>query len=76
MRADPKFRYLSVRRADYQEILHEAAVERRCEIRLDQKVVDIQEDLPGVQLQDGTVVRGDLIVIADGKPINASDRIL
>ena len=60
-------RYLSVRRSDYQQVLHKAALEAGCELRLGQKVVNIKEALPGVQLQDGTTVHGDIVVIADGK---------
>jgi salicylate hydroxylase len=47
--------------------LHEAALEAGCKLRLGQKVVSIKEDLPVVQLQDGTTVHGDIVVIADGK---------
>lgn len=46
--------------------MHEAALEAGCELRLGQKVVGIKESLPGVQLQNGTIVHGDLVVIADG----------
>jgi 2-polyprenyl-6-methoxyphenol hydroxylase-like FAD-dependent oxidoreductase len=67
---DIRYRYLSVRRADYQKILHEAALETDCELRLGQKITDVKEDLPGVQLQDGSVVHGDLVVIADGRCIS------
>jgi salicylate hydroxylase len=47
--------------------LHEAALEAGCKLRPGQKVVSIKEDLSGVQLQDGTTVHGDIVVIADGK---------
>lgn len=61
------FSYLSVKRADYQQILHEAAIEAGCDLRLGQKVSGIDEDLPGVEIQGGGVVRGDLVVVGDGK---------
>lgn len=64
--ADKALRYWSVKRSDYQEALHEAALEAGCELRLGQKVAGIDEDAPGVELQSGDVVRGDLVVIADG----------
>lgn len=63
---DIALRYWSVKRSDYQEVLHEAALEAGCELRLGQKVAGIDEDAPGVELQSGDVVRGDLVVIADG----------
>ena len=57
---------MSVRRSDYQQVLHKAALEAGCELRLGQKVIDIKEAIPAVQLQDGTSVHGDIVVIADG----------
>ena len=64
--ADITCRYLSVRRSDYQQVLHEAALEAGSELRLGQKVIGIEEALPGVQLQDGATVHGDIVIIADG----------
>jgi len=64
--ANISFRYLSVRRSDYQQVLHEAALELGCDLRLGQKVISIKEALPSVQLQDETIVDGDIVVIADG----------
>lgn len=60
-------RYLSIKRADYQQVLHEAAVEAGCELRLGQKVAGIDEDLPGVEVEGGEIVQGDLVVVGDGK---------
>ena len=69
-------RYLSVRRSDYQEVLHKAALETGCELRLGQKVVDINEVVPSVQLQDGTIVYGDIVVVADGRHPSLSSSII
>lgn len=59
--------YWSIKRADYQQALYEAAVEVGCDIRLGQKVSGIDEDAPAVSIDDKATIRGDLILIADGR---------
>lgn len=56
-----------MKRADYQTVLHEAALAAGCEIRLGAKVVAVDEDSPAVTLETGERIDGDLVVVADGE---------
>ena len=47
-------------------MLHQAAVEAGCKIRLGSKVIAIDDEAPSVELQNGDVVSGDLIMLTDG----------
>ena len=57
----------NVHRADYQQVLYEAAVERGVTIRLGCPVVSVDEATASVTLKSGEVIRADLIVGADGR---------
>ena len=58
--------YWQVYRPDYHNVLHDAAVKAGATVRKGQLVVDYKPDVPAVVLESGEVVRGDLIVAADG----------
>lgn len=56
----------NVHRADYQQVLYTATVERDVKVRLGCTVVSADERAHSVTLQSGEVVHGDIIVGADG----------
>ncbi|WPH01599.1 FAD/NAD(P)-binding domain-containing protein, protein [Acrodontium crateriforme] len=58
--------YWSMRRADYQHILYEAAVEVGCDFRFGEQVVSIDGNAPSVTVKGGEVVQADIIIAADG----------
>ncbi len=59
--------YLMVHRADYHTVLLERALELGVVIRAGNRVEDYDWDVPAAILQGGETVRGDLVVVADGK---------
>lgn len=65
--ADESARYWSVKRSDYQIVLHQAAMAAGCELRLGARVQSVDENGPSVTLTSGEQVHGDMIVVADGK---------
>ena len=54
-------------RADYQRVLYDAAVERGVIVRFDCRTECLDEDEPSVTIKGGEVVRGDIIIGADGR---------
>ena len=56
----------NVHRADYQRVLYDAAVERGVIVRFDCRVESLNEDEPSVTINGGEVVKGDIIIGADG----------
>ena len=58
--------YWQVYRPDYHDVLYSAAVKAGAIVRKGQLVVEYRPDEPSVVLESGEVVRGDLIVAADG----------
>jgi flavin-dependent dehydrogenase len=56
----------NVHRADYQRVLYDAAVERGVTVRFDCRVESLNEDEPSVAINGGEVVKGDVIIGADG----------
>ena len=58
----------NVHRADYQRVLHDAALERGVIVRFDCGVEALNENEPSVTIKGGEVVKGDLIIGADGIP--------
>lgn len=56
----------NVHRADYQRVLYDAAVERGVTVRFDCRVDSLNEDEPSVTIKGGEVVKGDIILGADG----------
>ena len=60
-------RMWNVHRADYQRVLYDAAVKRGVVVRFDSRVESLDEDGPSVTIKGGEIVKGDVIVGADGK---------
>jgi salicylate hydroxylase len=60
------FPHWLVHRVDYQKILADAAIANGVEIRFAQKIVDIDLENVAVVLEDGSRLKADLIVGADG----------
>ncbi|KAF2759669.1 FAD/NAD(P)-binding domain-containing protein, partial [Pseudovirgaria hyperparasitica] len=58
--------YWSMKRADYQSILHDIATELGCDLRLNQHIVSVNEDEPSVTTSTGELIKGDLIIATDG----------
>jgi salicylate hydroxylase len=57
--------YYHIHRADFHSLLYDL-VKDRVEIRLNSTVVGVDPDAPSVKLQTGEVVRGDVLIGADG----------
>lgn len=55
-----------IHRADYQNLLQEAAVEAGVNIRIDARVMTVDSEAVSVMLEDGSLLHSDLIVGADG----------
>lgn len=66
---------LTLHRADYQKILYDAAWKAGASISFGKKVVSIDTSTPSLTLQDGAIIRSDLIVAADGTPSVESERM-
>jgi salicylate hydroxylase len=58
--------YWLIHRPDYHRLLHEAAVENGCEIRVRSRVISVDESVPSITLKNGETLEADLIVGADG----------
>jgi salicylate hydroxylase len=61
-----------IHRQDYHAILLEEAQRLGAEIKLNSDVVKLNFDRTEVILSDGQVLKGDVIVGADGRPILGS----
>lgn len=68
----PEFRenfgasYCVVHRADFHDALHKRAVQLGVEVKVDSRVVKYDVTAGAVELANGNVVSGDLIIAADG----------
>jgi len=58
--------YWLIHRPDYHHLLHEAAVENGCEIRVKSRVTSVDESVPSLTLASGQVLKADIIIGADG----------
>ena len=58
--------YWLIHRPDYHNLLHKAAVENGCEIRVNSRVVAVDESVPSLTLKNGEMFKVDIIVGADG----------
>lgn len=58
--------YWQVYRPDYHTVLHDAAIKAGVTVRKGQTVVKYDPADPSVVLESGEIVRGDLVVAADG----------
>ncbi|KAB5523029.1 hypothetical protein GE09DRAFT_1065478 [Coniochaeta sp. 2T2.1] len=68
--------YYVVHRAHLHEALHETAVKLGVTIKLNHRVAEYDESVPSVTTSDGTTMRADLIVAADGVNSTARQVIL
>ncbi|KAH7324103.1 FAD dependent oxidoreductase domain-containing protein, partial [Rhexocercosporidium sp. MPI-PUGE-AT-0058] len=57
---------LTLHRADYQRILYDAAVKADVDVSFGKKVVSVDTSTPSLALQDGSIIKSDLVVGADG----------
>jgi 2-polyprenyl-6-methoxyphenol hydroxylase-like FAD-dependent oxidoreductase len=57
---------LTLHRADYQRILYNAALKAGAKIEFGKKVTSIDQSAPSLTMEDGSVIRTDLIIAADG----------
>lgn len=55
-----------IHRADYQQLLYDAAVELGAKVILNARVNKVDDDTATVFLENGDTFKGDLIVGADG----------
>jgi flavin-dependent dehydrogenase len=67
MRLTRRYRLLLIHRADLQQVLYQAAVERGITLRLGCPVVAIDDENVAVVLKGGERIEADVIVGADGK---------
>jgi salicylate hydroxylase len=58
--------YWLIHRPDYHRLLHEAALENGCEIRVKSRVTSIDESVPSLTLKSGETLTADIIIGADG----------
>jgi salicylate hydroxylase len=58
--------YYVVHRAHFHDALYQLALQLGVEVKINQKVVEYDEDAPSVTVEDGTATFADLIVAADG----------
>jgi salicylate hydroxylase len=58
--------YWLIHRPDYHHLLHQAAVESGCTIRVNSRVVGVDEAVPSLTLKSGETLKADIIVGADG----------
>jgi salicylate hydroxylase len=59
--------YYVVHRAHFHDALYKRALELGVEVRVASRVTSYNLDEPSVSVADGTALRADLIVAADGK---------
>lgn len=65
--------YLLIHRADYQQILYDAAIKQGIEVKFGARVADVDPEAPLVTLEDGTLYSADLVVGADGIKLRVRD---
>jgi salicylate hydroxylase len=58
--------YWLIHRPDYHHLLHEAAMENGCEIRVKSRVASVDESAPSLTLTSGETISADIIIGADG----------
>lgn len=58
--------YWLIHRPDYHHLLHQAALENGCEIRVKSRVTSVDESVPSITLKSGETLKADIIVGADG----------
>lgn len=58
--------YWLIHRPDYHHLLHQAALENGCDIRVKSRVASVDENAPSVALTNGETIHADIIVGADG----------
>ena len=59
--------YYVVHRAHFHEAMHQRALELGVAIRLNSRVVEYREQMGSVELANGSIVQGDLVVAVDGR---------
>jgi salicylate hydroxylase len=59
--------YYVVHRAHFHEAMHQRALELGVAIRLNNRVVQYREQMGSVELANGSIVQGDLVVAVDGR---------
>lgn len=62
--------YYVVHRADFHEAMHKLAVQLGVEIKVASRVTSYSAENATVDLQNGEKYSGDLVVAADGKPLD------
>ncbi|KAK0116576.1 hypothetical protein ONS96_012433 [Cadophora gregata f. sp. sojae] len=60
------FPVMAIPRARYQKLLYDAAIELGVQVRLSSRVKSLDENVPSVRLTTGDVIKGDIIIGADG----------
>ncbi|PVH69102.1 FAD/NAD(P)-binding domain-containing protein [Cadophora sp. DSE1049] len=60
------FPVMAIPRAKYQKLLHDAAIGLGVQVRLSSRIKSLDENIPSVTLTTREVIRGDIIVGADG----------
>ncbi|CAG9988599.1 unnamed protein product [Clonostachys byssicola] len=68
--------YYVIHRAHLHEALHETAVKLGVTVKLNSRVTEYNEMVPSIKMQDGTILKSDLIVAADGVKSAARKLIL
>jgi salicylate hydroxylase len=58
--------YWLIHRPDYHNLLHEAALESGCDIRVKSRVESVNESVPSLTLTNGETWKADIIIGADG----------
>ena len=58
--------YWLIHRPDYHLLLHQAALENGCEIRVKSRVTSVDESAPSLTLTSGEKIHADIIIGADG----------
>jgi salicylate hydroxylase len=59
--------HIQIHRAEYQRLLFESALKAGAQVFFDTHVVDIETSHASIVLDDGRVIKGDIIIGADGK---------
>lgn len=68
--ANTKYSYWLIHRADYRNLLYDAAKEAGANIIFGAAVEYVEEREPSVVLQDGRKIRADIVIGADGMAIS------
>jgi 2-polyprenyl-6-methoxyphenol hydroxylase-like FAD-dependent oxidoreductase len=58
--------YWLIHRPDYHHLLHQAALDNGCEIRVKSRVTTVDESVPSLTLVSGETLKADIIIGADG----------